>query len=47
MARKDKKKKKTAEAAIEEKTETAEAETSGDAANQESGEEKEDTGASS
>lgn len=45
--KKDKKKKKTAEAAIEEKTETAEAETSGDAANQESGEEKEDTGASS
>lgn len=44
--KKDKKKKKTAEAAIEEKTETAEAETSGDTADQESGEEKEDAGAS-
>lgn len=40
------KKKKAAEAAIEEKTETAEAETSGDTADQESGEEKEDAGAS-
>ena len=43
--KKDKKKKKTAEAAIEEKTETAEAEKSGDV-DKESGEEKEDVGAS-